>query len=255
MSKERPVITIEAHEIPSKLFSIGVVEPLYEERRLASKRMPAPTSGQKVGYTTTQLMVAMCIKEVNGQLVPTDARDPIAILRSMASDDSQFIIAAFISAFIVDDNLSEEIKEFSTQLKESTNGFTYTIPKDRLPNKTASITFRRPRTDDQIKMERKYPGAETNPGFTIEELLFAHCIEALDGVEADKPKDLVSLFDHWPLIDQQYAQMVFNNLAYIDKDDYDKAEDLGKSLRDRGRGSKTTTAGQEKTDSTITKSK
>lgn len=250
---ERPLITIEAHELPSKAFSVGLVEPLFEERKLASKRMPAPGSGQKVGYTTTQLMVAMCLKEINGEKFAVDPRDPVAILRGMPSDDAQFIVATFISAFVVDDNLAEEIKEFSTSLKDGKATLSYTIPKDKLPNKTASITFRRPRTDDQIKMERKYPGAETNPGYTMEELLFANCIEAIDGVEPEKPKDLVSLFDNWPLIDQQYAQMVFNNIAYIDKDDYDKAEDLGKNLRNRKSGSKTSTATPEKSGGSTTK--
>lgn len=251
---ERPVITIEAQEIPSNKFSIGLVEPLFEERRLASKRMPSANSGQKVGYTVTQLMLAMCIKEVNGHPVKLDPRDPVAILRQLPTDDAQFLLATFVSAFTVDDNLAESIKEFSTHLKETNTTPFFTIPKHKLPNNYGDIIFRRPTTDDEIKTQRRYPGEETNPGYSTSEMFFAECITSIDGEEIEKPKDLITIFDDWTLIDQQYAQSVFNNITYIDTQDYDKAEELGKNLRDRLKSSKTSTSKQNKGTAPMTKS-
>lgn len=243
---DRPIITIEPHEMPSNKFSIGLVEPLYEERRLSSKRMPAANSGQKVGYTVTQLMLAMCIKQVNGRDIPFDAKDPVSILRELPTDDTQYLIATFISAFTLDTNLAEDAKELATHLQETAKSVVYTIPKAKMPNGYGTIVFRRPKTDDEIKIQRKYPGEENNPGYTTSELFFAECITSIDGVEVDKPKDSVTMFDSWTLLDQQYAQAVFSNIAYMDTEDYDKAEQLGKSLRERLKSSKTTTSKAEK---------
>jgi hypothetical protein len=250
----RPVITIEAQEIPSKKYSIGLVEPLFEERRLASKRMPTANSGQKVGYTTTQLMLAMCIKEVNGTPIKLDPRDPVAILRELPTDDTQFLLATFVSAFTLNDNLAEEVKEFSTTLKDGNQTGYFTIPKTKLPNSYGDIIFRRPRTDDEIKVQKRYPGEETNPGYSTAELFFAECITTIDGVEIEKPKDMITMFDNWSLVDQQYAQAVFNNIAYIANEDYEKAEDLGKNLRDRLKNLKLSTSKVNKDSTPMTKS-
>lgn len=251
---DRPIITIESHEIPSKKFSIGLVEPLFGERRLASKRMPSANSNQKVGYTVTQLMLAMCIKQVNELEVKLDPRDPVAILRQLPTDDAQFLLATFVSAFTVDDNLAESIKEFSTHLKETNNTPFFTIPQEKLPNGFGTIIFKRPTTDDEIKIQRRYPGEETNPGYTTSEMFFAECITSIDGEEVQKPKDLITLFDDWTLIDQQYCQSVFNNITYMDTQDYEKAEDLGKNLRDRLKNSKASTSKLSKGTTVTTKS-
>lgn len=249
----RPVITIEAQEIPSQKFSIGLVEPLFETRRLASKRMPAVNSGQKVGYSTTQLMLAMSIKEVNGQPIALDPRDPVAILRQLPTDDTQFLLATFVSAFTLNDNLAEEVKEFATHLKETNQTPFFTIPKSKLPNEFGDVIFRKPRTDDEIKIQRRYPGEDSNPGYSTAELFFAECITTINGVEIEKPKDIITLFDEWTLLDQQYAQAVFNNIAYMATEDFDKAEDLGKSLRDRLKNLKVSTSKPSKDTTPTTK--
>lgn len=251
---DRPVITIEAHEIPSGKFSLGIVEPTFEDRRLASKRMPAANSGQRVGYSVTQLMLAMCVKEVNGQPVPFDAKDPVKILRELPTEDTQFLSSTFVSAFTIDNNLSEDIKELATHLKETSKTLSYTIPKHKMPSQMGSITFRRPKTNDEINIQRVYPGEENNPGYTTSEAFFAECIESIDGKPVEKPKDKVTLFDPWTLIDQQYAQGVFNNMAYMDTEGYDNAEQLGKSLRDRLKSTKPLTSKAEKSTKRTTKS-
>lgn len=248
----RPIITIEAQDIPSGKFSIGLVEPLFEDRRLASKRMPAVNSGQKVGYTTTQLILAMCIKEVNKHPVELDARDPVAILRQLPTDDLQFISSTFVAAFVLDDNLSEDVQEFSTKLKEEAKTPFYTIPKTKLPNEYGDIVFRKPTTDDQIKILRRYPGEEANPGYAASELFFAECITTINGKDVTKPKDLITLFDDWTLIDFQYASAVFNNITYIDVEDQERAEDLGKNLRNKLKNLKSSTSKPEKNIDTTT---
>lgn len=237
----RPVITIEAHEIPSGQFTLGIVEPLFEDRRLASKRMPSVNSNEKVGYTSTQLTLSMCIREVNSKPIPFNPADPVAVLKQLPTDDTQFLVATFVSAFTLNELLAEDAMELATKLKDE-NGLTYVIPKDKLPNKTANITFRRPRTSDEISVQRRFPGDENNPGYTTSELLFAECIEALDDKTVEKPKDMITLFDSWPLLDQQYAQAVFSNIAYMKAEDFEKVEDLGKSLLDRLKSLKASTS-------------
>ena len=231
--------TIEASQLPSKLYSVTLEEPTFKDRRDAAKKLPS-NPDSKIGYSLEQLLLSMCITQIDGRPIKTDPRDPIYNIRGFSPEDTQFLLTIFLEAFTLNDDLADDVRLLSEELKKDNTSGIYTIPKERMPNQEFSVTFKCPTTGDQIDIERKYPGADSNCGYTSEELLFAAMISHVEGVAVPESKDYISLLDGWTHIDAQYALGVFLNLCYISKEKRSTAKELGKSLRSKGKDIKST---------------
>jgi hypothetical protein len=81
-----------------------------------------------------------------------------------------------------------------------------------------------------MSLERKYPGNDSNCGYTFEEMLFAASLTHIDGVPVDSPRDVITLLDEWRHIDAQFALTVFINAVTIDRQEVKDAKHLGKLL-------------------------
>lgn len=241
MSNSKRKFVIEADQMPSKTYSVTLLEPTFRDRRDASKRMPANPEA-RIGYSIEQLLLAMCIEGINGHVLRMDPSDPISKIKQMPPDDLQFLIAVFLEAFTLNEELAEDARALSESLKDGIRK-NYTIPKEKMPNESFSITFAAPTTGMQIEVERRYPGADSGCGYSSEEMLFASCITHLDGVpvEESKPKDTITFIDDWTHIDVQYAMGVFINLCYINREQRMSAKNLGKLLRTNDKPTSTTT--------------
>lgn len=232
-TENRELIIIEASELPSGKYQIGLVEPTFKDRRDAARRLPS-NPDSRVGYSLEQLLLSMSILEVNNQPVREDPRDPICNIRYLAPEDSQYLLTTFLEAFTLSEELADDVRAFSKELKDSSN-IIYTIPKDKMPCGLFSVTFRAPSTGDQIDIDRRYPGADSNCGYSSEEMLFAAMLTHIDGKEiTERPKEIISIIDSWFHIDAQYALAAFLNINYLNKEQRLSAKDLGKQLRTRG---------------------
>jgi hypothetical protein len=219
--------TISAESMPTKSYSVTFREPLFKDRREASRRYP----GQQAGYSMEELLLATCITGINNQPFPPIPRDPIQNYKELPLVDGQYLLAVFLGMFTLDQELSDQAKELGTKFK-LTPSFNNCVNKEDMPLKEFSVSFRPAQAYDRIENDRRYPGANSNCGYSLEEMLFADCITAVDGEPiSNKPKDVISLIDDWKHIDAQFAIAVFINTVTIDENDTKQAKSLGKSLR------------------------
>lgn len=218
---------IEAQDIPTKGYSLTIKEPLFADRREASKRVPVD---KNIGYSVDQLLLSMCIYGVNGKAIPPAPRDPIYKLKDLPTDDGQFVLQYFLGAFSIDEELADEIKAFCDSLKGSTNSH-YTIPSHMFPSGERTVTFKCITSGEQFDQDRVYPGEDSGCGYSLEELLFAAAIVEVDNKAVDKQKLPIDLLNDWPLIDVSVGLAIFLNICYIDKEQKKKARELGKLSR------------------------
>lgn len=225
---EAQLYTIEAANLPSRAHSVTFREPLFKDRREASRRMPPDDTN--IGYSLEQLLLATCIEGIDGHSYPPIPRDPISKLRDFSPADTQFLVAVFLEMFTLGDELSETVKSLSEELKSGI-GMSYTIPKEYMPSGNFSVTFRGPTTGDQIDTDRRYPGADSNCGYSLEEMLFASSLTHVNGEAVEPQKDPIVVLDPWTHIDAQFALSVFLNVSFIDRNTRAGAKSLGKQLR------------------------
>lgn len=107
-----------------------------------------------------------------------------------------------------------------------------TIPAEAMPTGLLSCEFRRPTYLDRREAAGKFPGARTNPGYTLEQLFFAYCLEKIQGNELPKnPMDYLSRLEGWPLEDTQFAIDVFLEMFTLTKEGGTAAKDYGLRLK------------------------
>lgn len=227
--------TIAASELPTGACSIGIEEPTFKVRREAAKRMPSNPDSNP-GFSLEQVMLAMSIKEINGNPIPANLRDPLDTIKNLMPKDVQFLLRFYVTAFTLTDELADDCKTLADNLMKQPTP-TLVIPKEEMPTESFSVSFRRPSTSDEISINKRYPGAASQPGYTKEEMLMAYCITAVDGKPVDESKAVIDLLDDWDHIDAQFALGVFLNLSYMDAEDGVRATELGKKFRRKGKRS------------------
>lgn len=246
MTSNEELLDIPKEEMPSKTASVALREPTFKDRVEANKRVPDDSNA---GYSIPQLMVSMCMKKVNGKPVGFKAQDPVANIRPFRTQDQQFIISVFSGAFYLDDELVEDVKSLADELRNQDVKETYTIPSDRTPTGTVSVTFRVPTTGDQIDLDRRYPGHNQQVGYTFEEFFFANLITHINGEELKNQDGLSAMFE-WSNIDAEYCLAVFIQMNFIDREMREKANELGKKWRRRERSKPSNSKSQEDTTDT-----
>jgi len=224
MTKE---FTIPVENMPTRTFSLTLKEPLFKDRREVSRRYP----GQQSGYSMEELLLSTSITAINNNQIPSLPRDPIQNYKELPLLDAQYALAVFLSMFTLDQELSDAAKEIGTKFK-NTYSPQYIVEKEDMPLKEFSFTFRPPLAYDRIEIDRRYAGANSNCGYSLEEMIFADCITAIDGNPVlSKPKDVITLIDNWTHLDAQFAIAIFLNTVSIDDSDSKTAKSLGKFLR------------------------
>ena len=246
-NKKEELLHIPAEEMPSGLFSVDLLEPTFKERVEATKRVP---ENSNLGYSVPQLMVSMCLRKINNSPVSFAHKDPIANIRPMSTKDQQFIIAVFTGAFYLDEELVEDVKDLSSELRKMDVKEFYTIPKERTPNQLLNVSFRAPTTGDQIDLDRRYPGNNQQMGYTFEEFFFANLITHVNGEEVNKKENAIDRMMNWTNLDVEYCVACFLQMNFIDKEIREKATSLGKKWRNRERSTKRSSKSTEDTTDT-----
>ena len=221
-------ITIPKDAFPSGQYEVTLKAPTFKDRVLARKKHPGEDS--RCGYTVQDLLCAMCLHSVNGREVPQGPFEVIDRLKQIPLADSQFLLTVFLSTFTVDEELAAKAKELADKFR-SQGTQQCTIPAVDMPTGGFSVTFVEPVMEDSMRLERLYPGENSNCGYSFEEMVFADSIIAVDGNPVRKTNDPIQLIMDWNHLDAQFACAVFLKVAYIDQQRGREGERLGKSLR------------------------
>jgi hypothetical protein len=227
--KTPEIFTINAEEMPSKSVSVSFKEPSFADRREASRRYP---TASRVGYSMEELLLAMCLTGFNDNPLPAVPTDPIQYLKQLPHIDGQYLFSTFLSMFTLQEDQAKSAKELGTKMKISADS-THSIPQGVLPVEGTSVSFHAPTLGNRMDLDRAYPGADSNCGYSLEEMLFAACIDTVDGDPKPNNKEHIAVLDHWTHLDAQYALAVFISAVTIDKEEDNSARTLGKSLRDK----------------------
>lgn len=107
-----------------------------------------------------------------------------------------------------------------------------TIPAESTPTGLVTCTFRRPKYRDRREASRKFPGAQANPGYTLEQLFFAYCLESVNGQQlTEQPHDYMSRLEGFPLEDSQFCIDTFLELFTLNQESAGAAKDEGLRLK------------------------
>jgi hypothetical protein len=228
--KQAPMasFTIPADKLPNKSASVTVKEPTFKDRREAAKRYPT-----NANYPIEDLLLGLCITHINDQDVLKVPTDPIKLVRQFPHADAQYLSAVFLTMFTLDEELSEQAQNLGSTFKTSIQE-NCTISKEQMPIGEFSITFVKPHLGDRHQAEKVYPGADSSCGYSLEELLFARSILAVNG-EKPNHADPIDVLNEFPHLEAQFAVAVFLNAITLNKADVNEAQQLGKSLRDQFR--------------------
>ena len=157
------------------------------------------------------------------------ARNPKDIadhLRPFPIPDRQFLLVTFLEMYFISTDEANSARELADTLLKNPK-LSYTIDKDYLPSKSLSLTFSSPNTGTQMEVDRRHQGAHIS-GCSMEEMLFAYCVSAINGKTIEQPKDIVSIFDEFSIADVQFGALVFVNMFTINDTSTEAAKDLGK---------------------------
>jgi hypothetical protein len=107
---------------------------------------------------------------------------------------------------------------------------TFTIEKDQLPSKLYSITFRKPLFRDYRNARKRFPSDQRVP-YSLEELLFAMCMEGVNGNQlVTTPRDMAERLDPFPIADRQFLLTLFIEMFFLSKDQSKAAEEIADGL-------------------------
>lgn len=221
------IFTISAEEMPTKTASVSFREPSFFDRREASRRYP---TASRVGYAVEELLAAMCLTAFNDNPLPESPRDPIEFLKEMGHVDGQYFMATFLAMFTLDEDMAKQAKEVGLKMKTSSDSV-HSVPAGFLPGDGVPFSFHAPTLGDRMALDRAYPGADSNCGYSLEEMMFCDCLDTISGEAVNKKRDIITLIDEWSHLDAQFALGIFINAVTIDKSDDSRAKTLGKSLR------------------------
>ena len=214
--------------MPDGNFTVTFRECLFEDKILATQRYPE----KNPGYSVRQLLMCMCITEVNGNPVGKALKDPTALLKRFTISDSQCIQRFFNSLSFLSTERSAEAKAVAKRIKDKAPlADVYDIAKESFPTKSHSIKFRRVMDDERMACERIYPANDPNCGYAFEDLLTARAIVEIDGVEQKQnTKEDVDIFAKWKSLDQEFAMAIYISLFAASLKQLDNVEELGKTL-------------------------
>lgn len=221
------VITIPAQSFPSQKVEVVLREPLFSDQMEASRRHPG--RNERVGYSQQELLCALCIEAINGAKVynPTD---PMTAMGELAHEDAQYLMAVFLATFTLDEELDNYAKTLADRVRDGGKRVC-TIGLKEMPSGERAVSFSLPSLGDRVAVERRYPGEDSNCGYSFEHLFLAHRLETINGEALPKVKEPIDLLRDWPLLDLQFTLAVFLKCAAIDNSKWDDAKAMGKDFR------------------------
>lgn len=242
---EEDLITIDKEDIPSGKYSLSFATPRYEDYYKVRRIYPYSNQAGQTNppFSVEELLIAQQMRMFNDVKLPDTPQDLSERLKPFSIEDLQYLVLVFIEAYFIDSETAKSARLLADTLRSS-ESLVKSIDRKQLPMQSHSITFHTPNKGTNMEVERRYQGAQAS-GCTLEEMMTAFCIGTVDGIPVDQPKDIVSIFNSWPIVDVQYLVLVFVNTFTMDDNGASKAKELGKKLRQRCGKSVTGTAGND----------
>jgi len=225
------LITIPKDKIPSKMYSISFRVPVYDDYRSARKRYPAnDRQDVRVPYSVEEMLLAMCMEKVNDQKLLYEQADIIERLNPFPIADRQFLVRVFLELFFMTREEATQARDLAEQMAQVYQS-EYTLPAKYLPSRSKSVTVHTPNTQVQMEADKRYSGS-SNMGASLEEILLAYCISAIDGQPVTpNERDVAAIMSQWSIADVQFLGSWFVNLFCIDDKGAEDAARLGKELK------------------------
>lgn len=217
------MFTLSAEQTPSKI-EISFKEPTFADRRSASKHYP-----RRAPFSLEELLAANCLEGINGKVPTAIAAEPVGVLKELPNVDEQFYLATFLSMFTLDEDLSERAKSLGEGLRGNP-AHSFSVSREDMPRSSVSFSYIVPSAGDRMHVEQRYPGADSNCGYSMEEMLFAFCLNSVNGEVLPDTRDVITRIDDWLHLDAQYALSVFLASITINAEESKSAKALGKKL-------------------------
>lgn len=215
-----------------------IVEPTFVDRIDA---YAATRKGKnKSGYTLEQVLVGLCLQNINGNPVgdPRRPRDPIAILGDLEVGDVQVLEAVLLNAFTLREEDGDLTRKISKDLRAKVGLRDYDVPSKLMPSGNLSFSFHKPTVGQHAYIKRTF-NDDIPVGYTEEEYAFACCITKINGAPVVRPDDSIDLIKDWSLLDMMFGFAIWQQCVNLDNKKYDQASELGKQFREKGNSAQT----------------
>lgn len=255
-------ITISHEDLPSGKYNVTIKCPRYGDYRRAKKLYP--TDDRKgPGYSVEELVLAnqlVDVTDVNGnsflnKIAPKDIIDRI---KPFPIPDRQALVMIMLEIFWLGVDQAKVGQELANEYMLAPS-LTYSLDKEQMPSSDITISYNVPSTGTQMAADRRYQGVQQQ-GCSLEEFLFAMCLQTINGEPIETPNDVISILDDWEICDVQFANLVFINQFTLDTNGSEKAKEVGKRYREsfgqqtteaKSRQRRTTTPAPEAAESTV----
>jgi hypothetical protein len=227
-------ITISHEDLPSGKYNVTIKCPRYGDYRRAKKLYP--TDDRKgPGYSVEELVLAnqlVDVTDVNGNslMSKTMPKDIIDRIKPFPIADRQALVMIMIEIFWLGVDQAKVGQDLANEYMLAP-ALVYGLDKDQMPSGDLNITYNVPSTGTQMAADRRYQGVQQQ-GCSLEEFLFAMCLQTINSEPVETPNDVVSLLDEWEICDVQFANLVFINQFTLDNNGAEKAKEVGKRYRE-----------------------
>jgi len=229
----KPVITIDAADLPNKLLQVSYEVPNYGDYRKAKKLYPYPTKEdqQRPPYSVEELLFSLMLSDISreGKSLELNSQDIPSRIEPFPIDDRQACMTEFIGTCFIDEEQAKVARSFASEQRNSTLKPCIVVPASITPN-NRSYTFQRPNTGMQWKADNSFKGPQEN-GCTLDEYMMSMCITHVDGKLIEQPKDPVSLLDDEYIDTIQFLSTVFVNTFLLDDAEAEAAKKRGKQKK------------------------
>lgn len=234
MNRLPETLTISREDLPSGEYDVVLKCPYFGDWRRARKLYPNDTDSmgrrKSPGYAAEELLLCQQIVDVVGKdgksAMGGRPKDVIDRLKLFTIPDRQALLTIFLELFWIGTDQAKQARDLANEYMVAAS-LTYTIEASKMPMAGVSITYNAVNTGTQMAADRRYIGVQEQ-GCTLEELLFASCLAAVDGASVEIPKDTISALDEWTIADVQFAKLVFVNQFTLDEAGEERAKEAGK---------------------------
>jgi hypothetical protein len=226
-------ITISHEDLPSGKYNVTLKCPRYGDYRKARKLYPSDDR-KAPGYSVEELVLANQLVDVvdlqgNSLLSKQSPKDIIDRIKPFPIADRQALVMIMIEVFWLSVDQAKVGRELANEYMLAP-ALVYGLEADKVPSGSLSLTYNVPSTGTQMAADRRYQGPQQQ-GCSLEEFLFAMCVQSVNGEPVETPNDVISLLDDWEICDVQFANLVFINQFTLDDNGAEKAKEAGKRYR------------------------
>lgn len=228
-------LTISREDLPSGKYDVTIKCPKFGDYRKARKIYPSDDQ-KRPGYSVEELLFAMQLEDIVEEtgfsiLDKSKPKDIADRLKLFTIADRQALLMIFLEIFWLSVEKARIGRDLANEYMLAP-AFSYELDADKMPSGELAISYYSPNTGTQLAADRRYQGPQQQ-GCSLEELLFAMCLQTVNGEDVQTPNDIISILDNWEISDVQFGNLVFINQFTLDDSGAEKAKEAGKRYREK----------------------